>query len=52
MIEIVPVGRSETRGLSKEILCDIMQPRAVELLQHLRAGSESDAASNTERCRS
>lgn len=35
IIEIVPVGRSETRGLSKEILCDIMQPRAVELLQHL-----------------
>ena len=27
MIEITPVGRSETRGLSKEILCDIMQPR-------------------------
>ena len=35
MIEIVPVGRNETRGLSKEILCDIMQPRAVELLQHV-----------------
>jgi len=35
MIDIVPVGRSETRGLSKEILCDIMQPRAVELLQHV-----------------
>jgi cell division protein FtsA len=35
VIEIVPVGRSETRGLSKEILCDIMQPRAVELLQHI-----------------
>lgn len=35
MIEITPVGRSETRGLSKEILCDIMQPRAIELLQHL-----------------
>ncbi len=35
IIEIVPVGRSETRGLSKEILCDIMQPRAVELLQHI-----------------
>lgn len=33
MIEITPVGRSETRGLSKEILCDIMQPRAIELLQ-------------------
>lgn len=35
LIEIVPVGRSETRGLSKEILCDIMQPRAIELLQHI-----------------
>src|SRR5215207_3943369 len=35
VIEIVPVGRSETRGLSKEFLCDIMQPRAVELLQHI-----------------
>lgn len=35
MIEIVPFGRSETRGLSKEILCDIMQPRAVELVQHV-----------------
>lgn len=35
IIEIVPVGRNETRGLSKEILCDIMQPRALELLQHI-----------------
>ncbi len=35
VIEIVPVGRNETRGLSKEILCDIMQPRAIELLQHV-----------------
>ncbi len=35
MIEILPFGRSETRGLSKEILCDIMQPRAVELMQHI-----------------
>ena len=35
MIEIVPFGRSDTRGLSKEILCDIMQPRAVELMQHV-----------------
>lgn len=34
-IEIMPVGRSEPRGLSKELLCDIMQPRAVELLQHI-----------------
>jgi cell division protein FtsA len=35
LVEIVPVGRNETRGLSKEILCDIMQPRAIELLQHV-----------------
>jgi cell division protein FtsA len=35
IIEITPVGRSETRGLTKEILCDIMQPRAVELLQYI-----------------
>ncbi len=35
VIEITPVGRQETRVLSKEILCDIMQPRAVELLQHI-----------------
>ena len=35
IIEIMPVGRNETRGLSKEILCDIMQPRAIELLQHI-----------------
>jgi cell division protein FtsA len=35
IIEITPVGRSETRVLSKEILCDIMQPRAIELLQHI-----------------
>ncbi len=35
LIEIMPVGRTETRGLTKEILCDIMQPRAVELLQHI-----------------
>jgi cell division protein FtsA len=33
VIEVTPVGRQETRQLSKEILCDIMQPRAIELLQ-------------------
>jgi cell division protein FtsA len=33
VIEIIPFGRTETRELSKEILCDIMQPRAVELMQ-------------------
>lgn len=43
VIEIVPVGRSEMRGLSREILCDIMQPRAVELLQHV--AQEAVAAS-------
>src|SRR3982751_767680 len=35
IIEIMPVGRTETRALTKEILCDIMQPRAIELLQHI-----------------
>ncbi len=35
VIEITPVGRQETRLLPKEILCDIMQPRAIELLQHI-----------------
>ena len=45
IIEITPVGRIETRQLSKEILCDIMQPRAIELLHHiaqevLRAGGQ------------
>lgn len=44
MIEIQPVGRNETRGLSKEILCDIMQPRAVELLQHIAREANSARA--------
>lgn len=35
IIEITPVGRNETRQLTKEILCDIMSPRAVELLHHI-----------------
>lgn len=35
VIDIVPFGRTETRALSKEILCDIMQPRAIELMQHI-----------------
>ncbi|MDQ3634453.1 MAG: cell division protein FtsA [Acidobacteriota bacterium] len=35
IIEITPVGRSETRQLTKEILCDILQPRGIELLQHI-----------------
>lgn len=35
VIEITPVGRTEKRELSKELLCDILQPRAVELLQYV-----------------
>ncbi len=35
IIEITPVGRQETRQLSKEILSDILQPRAIELLQYI-----------------
>jgi cell division protein FtsA len=35
IIEITPVGRNETRQLTKEILCDIMSPRAIELLHHI-----------------
>lgn len=35
IIEIMPVGRNEKRALSKEILCDIISPRAIELLQHV-----------------
>jgi cell division protein FtsA len=35
ILEITPVGRNETRQLTKEILCDIIQPRAIELLQHV-----------------
>lgn len=35
VIEINPVGRSETRMLTKETLCDILQPRAIEILQHI-----------------
>ena len=42
VIDIVPFGRTETRTLSKEILCDIMQPRAVELMQHI--AKEANAA--------
>lgn len=35
IIEVVPVGRQETRTLQKDILCDILEHRAVELLQHI-----------------
>jgi len=35
VIEITPPPPPQTRELSKEILCDILQPRAVELLQYI-----------------
>ena len=35
LIEITPVGRQETRQLTKEILTDILNPRATELLQYI-----------------
>lgn len=44
VIEIVPFGRSETRTLSREILGDIMQPRAVELLQHVAQETQRSRA--------
>lgn len=44
IIEITPVGRSETRQLTKEILTDILQPRAIELLQYVaREVASTDA---------
>lgn len=41
MIEIEPFGREEKRALSKEILTDILQPRAIELLQHVAEAANS-----------
>lgn len=43
-IEIMPFGRSEPRSLALEILCDIMQPRAVELMQHVAREAHSTKA--------
>ncbi|NNE66370.1 MAG: cell division protein FtsA [Pyrinomonadaceae bacterium] len=48
LIEITPVGRTETRQLTKEILTDILHPRAVELLQYIAqevANSDSQISS-------
>jgi len=44
IVQIQPFGRGETRELSKEILCDIMQPRAVELMQHVAREARSTKA--------
>ena len=44
VVQIQPFGRGETRELSKEILCDIMQPRAVELMQHVAREARSTKA--------
>lgn len=41
IVQIQPFGRDETRELSREILCDIMQPRAVELMQHVAREAKS-----------
>lgn len=35
VIEVTPVGKNQPRQLSREILCDMLQPRAVEILQHI-----------------
>ncbi len=35
IIEITPVGKNQVRQLSREILCDMLQPRAVEILEHI-----------------
>jgi len=35
VIEITPVGKNQVRQLSREILCNMLQPRAVEILQHI-----------------
>ncbi len=44
IVQIEPFGRGDTRELSKEILCDIMQPRAVELMQHVARETRSTKA--------
>ena len=36
-IAVTPVGRTETKELSMDLLCAIMEPRAIELLQHVAA---------------
>lgn len=35
MIEVVPVGGRHPKQLSRQILCDMLQPRAEEILQHI-----------------
>ena len=37
VIEVTPVGKNQVRQLSREILCDMLQPRAIEILQHIAA---------------
>ncbi|MDQ3754160.1 MAG: cell division protein FtsA [Acidobacteriota bacterium] len=34
-VEVPAVGRTQTRQLSRQILCDILQPRAEEVLMHV-----------------
>ncbi|MGH9941086.1 MAG: cell division protein FtsA [Pyrinomonadaceae bacterium] len=35
LVEVPAVGRTQTRQLSRQILCDILQPRAEEVLLHV-----------------
>lgn len=35
MIEVLPVGGRHPKQLSRQILCDMLQPRAEEILQHI-----------------
>ncbi len=42
LIKVMPVGREIARELPRQILCDMLQPRAEELLQHV-AGEISRA---------
>jgi cell division protein FtsA len=37
VIEVMPVGKTQARQLSREILCEMLQPRAVEIFQHVAA---------------
>jgi cell division protein FtsA len=35
MVEVMPVGGGQAKQLSRQILCDMLQPRGEEILQHI-----------------
>lgn len=37
MIEVLPVGSKQSKPLSRQILCEMLQPRAEEVFQHIAA---------------